>query len=54
MVCHGQPHPQNDWRMTTFYALHDAEQMLDRLENQGFTERELIVMGHSQFAVRWK
>jgi hypothetical protein len=40
--------------MTTFYALHDAEQMLDRLENQGFTERELIVMGHSQFAVRWK
>lgn len=45
---------RNKWRRTTVHALHDAEQLLDLLENQGFTERELIVRGHSQFAVRWK
>ncbi|MCS6865573.1 MAG: hypothetical protein RMJ56_10510 [Gemmataceae bacterium] len=48
------PPPSPEWRMTTVNALHDAEELLDLLEYQGFTEREILVLGHSQFAVRWK
>jgi hypothetical protein len=45
---------RTDWNLTTVNALSDAEELLDALENQGFAERELIVLGNSCFAVRWR
>jgi hypothetical protein len=45
---------RTDWQLTTVSALSDAEELLDMLENQGYTERELVVMGNSCFAVRWR
>jgi hypothetical protein len=51
------PYPapvRSDWQLTTVAALHDAEELLDVLENQGFAERELVVLGNSTFAVRWR
>jgi hypothetical protein len=43
-----------DWHMTTLSALCDAEELLDALEAQGYEERELVILGNSCFAVRWK
>ena len=43
-----------DWQLTPVNALSDAEEMLDYLEAQGYSERELIVMGNSCFAIRWR
>jgi hypothetical protein len=43
-----------DWQLTTVSSLGDAEELLDVLENQGATERELVVLGNSTFAVRWR
>jgi hypothetical protein len=43
-----------DWHMTTVDDLTDAESLLDCLENQGIEERELVVLGNSCFAVRWR
>ena len=40
------------WNVTTISNLHDAEELLDMLENQGFAERELVLMGNACFAVR--
>lgn len=45
---------QSDWQLTTVSALCDAEGLLDCLEAQGIQERELIVLGNSTFAVRWR
>ena len=45
---------QTDWHLTTVSKLSDAEELLDMLENQGFAERELVVLGNSTFAVRWR
>jgi hypothetical protein len=45
---------QTDWNLATVSALCDAEDMLDSLENQGYSERELMVLGNSCFAVRWR
>ncbi len=45
---------QNDWNLATVTELHEAEDMLDYLEAQGFEERELMILGNSCFAVRWK
>jgi hypothetical protein len=45
---------QTDWNLTTVSALSDAEEMLDYLEAQGYSERELMVLGNSCFAVRWR
>lgn len=45
---------RTDWQLTTVSALSDAEDLLDTLENQGIAERELVVMGNSCFAVRWR
>ncbi len=45
---------RTDWQLTTVGALSDAEDLLDALENQGFAERELVVLGNSCFAVRWR
>jgi len=51
-----QPHATNriDWHMTTVNDLTDAEDLLDCLENQGIEDRELVVLGNSCFAVRWR
>lgn len=43
-----------DWNLTTVTALSDAEDLLDSLEMQGYEERELMVLGNSCFAVRWR
>lgn len=45
---------RTDWHLTTVSALCDAEELLDTLEYQGYAERELVVMGNSCFAVRWR
>jgi hypothetical protein len=45
---------RTEWQLTTVTALHDAEEMLDYLEMQGYAERELMVLGNSCFAVRWR
>jgi len=51
-----QPQVANrtDWRMTTVDDLTAAEDLLDCLENQGIEERELVILGNSCFAVRWR
>jgi hypothetical protein len=46
--------PSADWQLTTVSSLLDAEELLDTLENQGVAERELVVLGNSTFAVRWR
>jgi hypothetical protein len=43
-----------EWHLTTVNDLTAAEELLDSLENQGFAERELVVLGNSCFAVRWR
>jgi len=44
----------SDWQLTSVDDLTHAEELLDCLENQGYAERELIVLGNSSFAVRWR
>jgi metal-dependent HD superfamily phosphatase/phosphodiesterase len=51
---HLTPATRTDWQLTTVSALSDAEELLDVLEFQGFAERELVVLGNSCFAVRWR
>lgn len=51
---HITPATRTDWHLTTVSALSDAEELLDVLECQGFAERELVVLGNSCFAVRWR
>jgi hypothetical protein len=51
---HLTPATRTDWQLTTVSALCDAEELLDVLECQGFAERELVVLGNSCFAVRWR
>ena len=51
---HPQSAARTDWRMTTVDNLTHAEDLLDCLENQGVEERELVVLGNSCFAVRWR
>jgi hypothetical protein len=51
---HVVPMTRTDWQLTTVSALSDAEELLDVLECQGYAERELVVLGNSCFAVRWR
>lgn len=51
---HRFTHRIADWQLTSVDDLTAAEDLLDALENQGYTERELVVMGNSSFAVRWR
>lgn len=48
------PAQRSDWQLTTVSALSEAEELLDVLECQGVTERELVILGNSCFAVRWR
>ena len=45
---------RTDWQLTTVDDLTDAEDLLDCLEAQGYADRELVVLGNSCFAVRWR
>jgi hypothetical protein len=45
---------RTDWQLTTVNTLSDAEELLDSLESHGYADRELVVMGNSCFAVRWR
>jgi len=45
---------RTDWQLATVSALSDAEDLLDCLEAQGYGDRELVVLGNSSFAVRWR
>jgi hypothetical protein len=49
-----EPASRADWQLATVTNLRDAEDMLDCLENQGVAERELVILGNSCFAVRWR
>lgn len=48
------PAASTDWQLTTVDDLSSAEDLLDCLEANGIAERELIVLGNSCFAVRWR
>ncbi|HEY3787245.1 MAG TPA: hypothetical protein VGL71_00265 [Urbifossiella sp.] len=43
-----------DWQLTNVADLTDAEELLDSLEACGYLDRELVVLGNSSFAVRWR
>jgi hypothetical protein len=43
-----------EWHLMTVAALCEAEDFLDSLEAQGIAERELLVLGNSCFAIRWR
>ena len=43
-----------DWQLATVDDLTDAEDLLDSLEYRGYADRELVVLGNSCFAVRWR
>jgi hypothetical protein len=49
-----QQQARTEWQLTTVTDLTDAEDLLDCLEAQGFKERELVVLGNSCFAIRWR
>ncbi|MBP3957887.1 hypothetical protein J8F10_21750 [Gemmata sp. G18] len=51
---HSESITRTDWQLTTVGALSEAEELLDVLECQGYSERELVVLGNSCFAVRWR
>ena len=42
------------WQKQVIAHGSDAEELLDMLETQGYAERELVVLGNSCFAVRWR
>lgn len=42
------------WSLATMHDLTDAEDLLDYLEAHGVADRELVVLGNSAFAVRWR
>lgn len=43
-----------DWQLTTVDDPTDAEDLLDSLECRGYADRELVVLGNSCFAIRWR
>jgi hypothetical protein len=43
-----------DWQMAAVDDLSAAEDLLDCLEARGFEHRELVVLGNSSFAIRWR
>jgi len=45
---------RGEWQRATVATLRDAEELLDALENRGYSERELIEIGNSCIAVRWR
>lgn len=47
-------HVRADWQLRTVDDLSHAEELLDSLESNGYQDRELVVLGNSCFAVRWR
>lgn len=45
---------RTDWQLTAVDNLTAAEDLLDCLEAHGHADRELVVLGNSSFAVRWR
>lgn len=43
-----------EWHLATVDNLSRAEDLLDSLEASGFADRELVVLGNSCFAVRYR
>lgn len=43
-----------EWQLTPVSDLTAAEDLLDCLEAHGYAERELLVLGNSSFAVRYR
>lgn len=53
----GHSHSQlttKDWQIASLASLSDAEDLLDYLEANGYSQRELINLGNRCFAVRWR
>ena len=44
----------NVWRSVVVLELSTAEELLDRAEEEGYRQRELVVLGNSTFLVRWR
>lgn len=45
---------RTEWQLTTVDNLSRAEDLLDSLEARGFADRELVVLGNSCFAIRYR
>ena len=45
---------RTDWQLATVNDLANAEDLLDSLESHGYEDRELVLLGNSCFAVRWR
>jgi hypothetical protein len=45
---------RSDWHVAQVETLSDAEDFLDALETQGVEHRELVILGNSTFAIRWR
>lgn len=43
-----------DWKLVTLCRLCDVEELLDCLEANAVTEREVHTFGNNTFAVRWR
>lgn len=48
------PPASADWQVATLTNLSQVEDLLDSLEANGFAEREVLALGNSSFAVRWR
>jgi hypothetical protein len=48
------PAGSNIWQSAIMSDLAAAEELLDRMEAEGYQECELLVLGNSTFLVRWR
>jgi hypothetical protein len=48
------PPTATDWQVATLTNLSQVEDLLDCLEANGFAQREVLTLGNSSFAVRWR
>ena len=46
--------PVREWQTATLTNLREVEDLLDALEAQGVKEREVVAIGDTTFAVRWR
>jgi hypothetical protein len=42
------------WNIITTDSLDEVQDLLEALEDAGFTERRVIILGLSRFAVSWR
>jgi hypothetical protein len=48
------PPTASEWHIATVATLGDVEDLLDYLEANGVTEREVVSLQDNLFAVRWR